>query len=106
MGYPMRNAAVRAALIGAMLGGGLLFAGISQAQDANVQQERTAELVAASGGPASDAHLIAYVSDKAAVEVRDAEVVGSPSETAAGAEITPSPDATAHVASAAPIAHP
>lgn len=81
----MRKTVVRATLIGAMLGGGLLFAGISQAQDAglqspDIQQERGAELIAAVGGPASTAHLIPYVSDKAAVEARDAEVAGSPSE--------------------------
>ena len=46
----MHRAAGRAALIGVMLGGGLLYAGISQAQDAGIQAERDAELAAASGG--------------------------------------------------------
>ncbi len=79
MGFPMRKAAGRAALIGIMLGGGLLYAGISQAQDAGVQGERDAELIAASGGPASPAHLIPYEADKAAVEVRDDDVAASQS---------------------------
>ena len=73
----MHKAARRAALIGVMLGGGLLYAGISQAQDAGVQGERDAELVAATGGPAPSAHLIPYAADKAAVEVRDDDVAAS-----------------------------
>ena len=74
MGFPMRKAAGRAALIGVMLGGGLLYAGISQAQDAGVQAERDAELAAAAGGPAPSAHLIPYEADKAAVDVREDDV--------------------------------
>ena len=74
MGFPMRKAAGRAALIGVMLGGGLLYAGISQAQDAGMRSERDAELAAAAGGPASSAHLIAYAADKAAVDVREDDV--------------------------------
>ena len=74
MGFPMRKAASRAALIGVMLGGGLLYAGISQAQDAGVQGEREAELAAAAGGPAPSAHLIPYEADKAAVDVREDDV--------------------------------
>ena len=70
----MRKAAGRAALIGVMLSGGLLYAGISQAQDAGVQSERDAELAAAAGGPAPSAHLIPYEADKAAVDVRDDDV--------------------------------
>ncbi|WP_174299232.1 hypothetical protein [Caulobacter sp. S45] len=72
----MRRTAGRAALIGVMLGGGLLCAGISQAQDAGVQGERDAELAAAAGGPASSAHLIPYEADKAAVDMREDDVEG------------------------------
>ena len=74
MGFQTRKAATRATLIGVMLGGGLLYAGISQAQDAGVQAERDAELAAASGGPAPAAHLIPFEADKAAVEVREDDV--------------------------------
>ena len=73
----MRKAAGRAALIGVMLAGGVLYAGISQAQDANVQEERAAELIAASGGPSAAAHLIPFEADKAAVEVRDDDVAAA-----------------------------
>ena len=74
MGFQTRKAATRAALIGVMLGGGLLYAGISQAQDAGVSSERDAELVAASGGPASPAHLIPFQASRGAVDVRDDDV--------------------------------
>ncbi len=70
----MRTAAGRAALIAVMLGGGLLYAGISQAQDAGVQSEREAELAAAAGGPAPSAHLIPYEAEKAAVDLREDDV--------------------------------
>jgi glycerol kinase len=72
----MRKAAARTGLIVLMLTGGLLSAGISQAQDIGAAdaQERAAELVAASGGPAASAHLIAFAADKAAVEVRADDV--------------------------------
>ena len=76
-----------------MLGGGLLTAGISQAQEAGAQAERGAELVAASGGPVSAQHLIAFSSGTAAVEVRDADVGGSTAEAASSAEATKSPTA-------------
>ena len=84
MVFPMRQAAGRAALIGAMLAGGLLYAGISQAQEiaTDAQAERGAELAAATGGPAPVAHLIPFEADKAAVEVRAddvAEVAHAPS---------------------------
>jgi hypothetical protein len=80
VGSPMQKAAGRAGLIGLMLAGGLLSAGISQAQEAgaDAQAERTSELVAASGGPASPAHLVAFSSDKAAVDVRDDDVAADP----------------------------
>ena len=97
MGFPMRKAAGRGALIGVMLAGGLLYAGISQAQDAGVQAERDAELTAAAGGPAPSAPLIPYAADKAAVDVREddveaqqpaAEVKAFPAQAAA-TEATP-----------------
>ena len=58
MRFPMRKTPLqrhltRAGLIAAMLGGGLLYAGIGQAQDIGVQDvraERAAELAAATGG--------------------------------------------------------
>ena len=96
MGVPMHKAAGhkatgckaagRAALIGAMLGGGLLYAGISQAQDVGVQEttartERAAELVAAAGGPAPDAHLVAFAHDASTVDVRDDDVASEPAVT-------------------------
>ena len=84
MGFPIRKLVVRSTLIAVMLGGGLLSAGISQAQDAGVQEERNAELVAASGGPASSQHLIPFASERAAVEARDADVAGSTAEAAPG----------------------
>ena len=94
----MHKAAGRAALIGVMLGGGLLYAGISQAQDAGVQVERDAELVAAAGGPAPSAHLIPYAADKAAVDVREDDVAApQPSVN------TPAP---ASVATADPASQP
>ena len=77
MGFQMRKAASRAALISAMLGGGLLYAGISQAQDAGVQAERNAELAAAAGGPATADHLIPFEADTAAVDVRDDDVAAA-----------------------------
>ncbi len=107
----MRKTAGRAALISVMLAGGLLYAGIGQAQDAGVQDiraERAAELVAASGGPASGEHLIAYASDRAAVEEREddvAPVAQPPKAAIAPAEVrTDSVDASAPipVASAEP----
>ncbi len=78
MGFPMHPVFTRGALIGIMLGGGLLYAGISQAQDTDIQVERGSELVAAAGGPASSAHLIAFPNDAAAVEVRDDDVAQEP----------------------------
>ena len=83
----MRKAAARVALIGTMLGGGLLYAGISQAQDAGVQAERNAELAAAAGGPAASDHLIPFEADKAAVDVRDDDVAASQAQ----AETRPGP---------------
>ena len=74
----MRKAGARTALISLMLGGGLLYAGISQAQEANVPAERDAELAAATGGPALSAHLIGYAADRAAVDVREDDVEGQP----------------------------
>jgi hypothetical protein len=77
VGFPMRKAAGRAALIGLMLGGGLLSAGLSQAEEIDAsapQAERGAELVAATGGPASPEHLIAFGQDKAATEAREDDV--------------------------------
>ena len=98
----MRKAVGRGALISLMLGGGLLYAGISQAQDigaTDIQAERTAELVAASGGPASADHLRAYASDKARVELREDDVAPiAPAETpvtATSAEVAPTPVADA-----------
>ena len=117
MGFPMHPALTRAALIAVMLGGGLLYAGISQAQDSDVQVERGSELVAASGGPASAAHLIAFARDAAAVDVRDDDVdadapTGARAQPAAAAA-TPagasvSGDATASPADATQLAaiHP
>ena len=96
MGFPIHKAASRAALIGVMLGGGLLYAGISQAQDAGVQVERDAELVAAAGGPAPSAHLIPYAADKAAVDVREEDVDASHASANAAA---PAPVATVDPAS-------
>ena len=89
MGFQIRRTAGRAALIGVMLGSGLLYAGISQAQDAGAQSERGAELVAATGGPASSDHLIAFEADKAAVEVRDDDVAA----TQSAVNTTPAPAA-------------
>ena len=93
MGFPMRKAASRVALIGVMLGGGLLYAGISQAQDAGVQGEREAELAAAAGGPAPSAHLIPYEADKAAVDVREDDVEAQQpagdAKPAAAADVAP-----------------
>ncbi len=79
MGSPTRKAAGRAGLIAVMLTGGLLSAGISQAQDIGAAdaQERAAELVAASGGPASGAHLIAFSAQPAAVDVREDDVAAA-----------------------------
>ena len=80
MGFPMHKTAGRAALIAVMLGGGLLYAGISQAQDISqgqnpsIQAERGAELIEAVGGPAPVDHLIPFARDKAAVETRDDDV--------------------------------
>ena len=97
----MHRAVGRAALIGVMLGGGLLYAGISQAQDAGIQAERDAELAAASGGPTPSAHLIPYEADKAAVDVREDDVDAQ--QPAVGAK----PAATEAAATdAAPQAHP
>ncbi len=101
MGFPMRKAAARGALIGVMLGGGLLYAGISQAQDAGIQGERDAELIAASGGPATTAHLIPYEADKAAVDVRDDDVAASQSAVNTG---TPLPAVSAVAAPVQPHA--
>jgi hypothetical protein len=105
----MRKAAGRAALIGVMLAGGLLYAGISQAQDSGVQAERDAELVAAAGGPAASAHLIPYEADTAAVDVRDDDVEAqqpaveakTPPVRAAASYLTPQTHAVA-TAQAAP----
>ena len=92
MGFPMhdavRPALGRIALIGVMLGGGLLYAGISQAQDAGVQSaqvERGAELVAASGGPASSEHLATFSQDRTMVEAREDDVAALP-QTSPAAE--------------------
>ncbi len=74
VGFQTRKTMTRAALIGFMLCGGLLYAGISQAQDAGVQGERDAELAAASGGPAPSARLIPFEADKAAVDARGDDV--------------------------------
>ena len=92
----MRGVFGRGALIGVMLGGGLLYAGISQAQDVGVQGERDAELVAATGGPAPSTHLIAYEADKAAVEVRDDDVAAlqPPADAKAAAIPAATPDPT------------
>ena len=83
MGFPIRKAVGRAGLIAAMLGGGLLYAGISQAEEVGAQavatqQERGAELTAATGGPASQAHLIAFTQDTAAVDTREDDVADEP----------------------------
>jgi hypothetical protein len=95
----MHKAAGRAALIGVMLGGGLLYAGISQAQEAGDQDgasraERAAELVAAAGGPAAGAHLVAFTRDAAAVDPRDDDVAAEPAVAPAPAQ-TPQPAAQA-----------
>ena len=96
----MHRAAGRAALIGVMLGGGLLYAGISQAQDAGVQSEREAELAAAAGGPSPSAHLIPYEADKAAVDVREDDVAAQQPPTyakpAAGQAAAADPMPQAH----------
>jgi hypothetical protein len=100
VGSPIHKAAGRAALIAVMLGGGLLCAGISQAQDAgaqDIQAERGAELVAASGGPASADHLLAFDKDRAAVETRDDDVAALPSASAPALQPQPA---------AAPLAAP
>jgi hypothetical protein len=89
VGSPMQKAAGRAGLIALMLAGGLLSAGISQAHDAGAQAERTSELVAASGGPASPAHLARFSSYMAAVEVRDDDV--APAADGAGAQPSATP---------------
>ena len=113
MGFPMRKAAARTAFIGVMLGGGLLYAGISQAQDAGgLQAERSAELIAAAGGPASNAHLIGFNSDRAAVEARDDDVapLSPQSEASAPAPVSDSaaavePVQAGHVTSAVAVAY-
>ncbi len=97
----MRKAAGRAALIGMMLGVGLLYAGISQAQDAGVQSERDAELAAAAGSPAPSAHLIAFEADKAAVDVREDDVEAQ--LTVPDAKPAPGPVSSAD---STPRAHP
>ena len=77
-----------------MLGGRLLSAGISQAQDVgaqDVQAQRSAELAAASGGPASDAHLIAFAGDRAAVEAREDDVAAEAATSAPGVSSTQLP---------------
>ena len=98
MGFPMREtvrpALGRAALIGVMLGGGLLYAGISQAQDVGVQGaqlERSAELVAATGGPASSEHLAAFSKDRTAVEPREDDVTALPAAAPAAEPQTTAP---------------
>ena len=96
MGFPMRNAVApalgRAVLIGVMLGGGLLYAGISQAQDVGVQAvqlERSAELVAAAGGPASSEHLVAFPQDKTAVDPREDDVTALPAAPTSAPSVAP-----------------
>ncbi len=99
----MRRVATRGALIGVMLSGGLLYAGISQAQDAGVPSERDAELAAAVGGPAQPAHLIPYEADTAAVDVRDDDVAAA---QPAGDKAAPKPVAAAPSPAPATLASP
>ena len=116
MGFPMREAMRpalgRAALVAVMLGGGLLYAGISQAQDVSVQSaqlERSAELVAATGGPASGDHLAPFSQDGTAVEAREDDVTALPAttpavepQTASAAPPTAAPDTQQMAAAGAP----
>jgi hypothetical protein len=107
VGFPMDKAGGRAALIALMLGGGLLYAGISQAQDigaADASAERSAELAAASGGPASPAHLIVFDKDRAAVDARDDDVAPLAATPDGGSTSTPSPLAQAVPTPASPAA--
>ncbi len=96
--FPIARLAGRAALIGAIITGGLLAAGIAQAQAQTLPSpaaqadpsaapsssgdtagqptaaDRQAELIAATGGPAPAQHLMAVAPERPAVEARADDV--------------------------------
>ena len=104
MGFPIQRIAGRATLIAVMLGGGMLYAGISQAQDANNPAERASELAAATGGPAPADHLIAFAHDATAVDAREDDVESSAVEPASPA--SGAPDDVVSPPKAQPVAYP